>query len=146
MSRILSRLSLLLVLFALACGPIVMIPGGELSGDVRAIPSDWTFTNEVDTVQLETNPEEPYSVNIWLVAAPGALYVGGTKTSTWTEHASADGRVRLRVGTDLYELKATEVSSDSDVDAFVTAAKAKYDFELEPGQRESAILFRLDAR
>ena len=45
------------------------------------MPDGWTFTNEVDTVQLETRPGDPYSVNIWCVAIEGALYVRGSHES-----------------------------------------------------------------
>jgi len=132
--------------FVLACDPIVMIPGGELAGELQPAPENWAFTNEVDTVQLETNPDDPYSVNIWCVATERGLYVAGSKTSQWTENVSADGRVRLRVDGKLYELMGTEASADADVEAFVAAAGVKYDFEMEPDQREASILFRLDPR
>jgi len=145
------RLALTLALacfaaLALACDPIVMIPGGELGGELKPTPESWAFTNDVDTVQLETNPADPYSVNIWCVATDLGLYVAGSKTSQWTENVRADGRVRLRVDGDLYELMGIEASSDADVDAFVAAAGTKYGFEMEPDQRESSILFRLEPR
>ena len=55
--------SMLVGAVVVACGPIVMIPGGELSGTPAPVPESWDFTNEVDTIQLETRPEDPYSVN-----------------------------------------------------------------------------------
>ncbi len=39
------------------------------------VPGSWGFTDEVDTVQLEKRPAEPYSVNIWLPATDAFLYV-----------------------------------------------------------------------
>ena len=96
------------LLFALGCGPLVMVPGGELSGTVKPAPSDWSFTDSVETVQLETRPEDPYSVNVWGVAAGDAFYVasGRGESAAWAKHIAADPRVRLRVGEDLYELSA----------------------------------------
>ena len=47
------------------CGPFVLLPGGRLDGSPAPTPSNWSSTSEVDTVQLETRPEDPYSVNIW---------------------------------------------------------------------------------
>ena len=137
---------LFLPLIALGCGPMVMIPGGELSGTVEAHPASWSFTDAVDTVQLETRPADPYSVNIWCVASGDSLYVAGSRDSKWTQNVAADGLVRLRVDGRLFELRASEASAPEDIEAFIVASKAKYDFELEPGQRESAILFRLEAR
>ena len=37
-------------LLLLGCGPVVMIPGGALSGPVRELPESWAFTDEVETV------------------------------------------------------------------------------------------------
>lgn len=132
--------------FALACGPIVMIPGGALSGDPAPVPADWSFTDAVDTVQLETRPDDPYSVNIWCVATPRGLMVAGSRSSTWTRNAVDDPRVRLRVDGKLYDLRAVPADSEADVQAFLRAAEAKYDFELEPDQRETSLLFRLEPR
>ena len=40
-----------------ACGrPFVLLPGGALEGQTAAIPESWSFTDAVDTVQLETRP------------------------------------------------------------------------------------------
>ena len=131
-----------------ACGPLVMIPGGALSGSVQPLPSDWSFTDAVKTVQLETRPGDPYSVNVWGVAARDAFYVasGRGAEAAWARHIAADPRVRLRVGEDLYELEAVRTDDAAELDAFLAAAKAKYDFEPEPDQAEDAILFRLQPR
>ena len=52
---------------ALACGPIGPIPGGALRGDPVAEPvQDWSFLDAEHTVQLETRPGDPYSVNVWI--------------------------------------------------------------------------------
>ncbi len=137
---------ILTTLFALACDPIVMIPGGALSGTERPVPDSWAFTDDVDTVQLETRPSDPYSVNIWCVAIESALYVGGARESAWTQHVVADPNVRLRVGEDLYALRATEATSDAEAEAFMKAAFAKYETEIDPELRAEAILFRLEPR
>jgi len=72
---------------ALACGPIVMIPGGALDGEVEPAPSDWTFSDEIKTVQLETSPDDPYSVNIWGVGVGQDFYVAsGSSSNAWAEH------------------------------------------------------------
>lgn len=132
-------------LLALGCDPIVMIPGGALSGETAAPPADWAFTDTVDTVQLETRPSDPYSVNVWAVAADGALFVaaGSGLETTWAGHIQADDRVRLRVESTLYDLRAEADSSDGAREAFLEAAKKKYDFDPDGEDTEKAILFRL---
>ncbi len=79
-----------LVVWLLGCGPVLMLPGGELEGEVTSAPKDWSFSDETSTIQLETRPEDPYSVNIWAVSLGPALYVhAGANQSTWVEHMEA---------------------------------------------------------
>ena len=45
---------------AVACGgPFALLSGGALEGQAAAIPESWSFTDAVDTVQLETRPATP---------------------------------------------------------------------------------------
>ena len=142
--------SLGLLMFCLGCGsPIVMLPGGSLSGTVVPTPTDWTFTDATETVQLETRPDDPYSVNIWGVAMERDFFIvsGRGMQNAWAQHIEADPRVRLRVGTQIYELWA-EVSRDpADRERFLAALSAKYDdFEPDEAEASDALLFRLVAR
>ncbi len=135
-----------LAALVMGCGPIVMIPGGALDGAVATTPDDWSFTDGVDTVQLETRPDDPYSVNIWCVSTPRGLMVGGSSDSGWVVNAKADRRVRLRIGGAIYELQANATEAKADRDAFVTAAGAKYDFEMDPADEAGSTLFVLTPR
>ena len=146
MSRTLALLALSIALVTFGCGPIVMLPGGALSGTLREAPESWAFTDDVNTVQLETRPDDPYSVNIWCVRVGDALFVGGTRESTWTRHVVENPNVRLRVNEDLYELRATEATTDEEAEGFLAAAAAKYGRELDPEMRAQAILFKLVPR
>jgi hypothetical protein len=91
-----TKLLLLLVAFSIVsaagCGrPFVLLPGGTLEGTPAAVPESWSFTDGIETVQLETRPAEPYSVNIWATAAGEYLYVhAGANRSAWVEHIEAD--------------------------------------------------------
>jgi len=88
-----------LLVFGIGCGgPMVMIPGGQLSGTVQPVPSDWSFSDEFDDVQLETRPSDPYSVNIWGVADGARFYIvsGRGLESAWAKHIDEDPNVRLR--------------------------------------------------
>lgn len=141
-------MTLVLVLLGLlACDPLVMIPGGQLSGETKPAPADWSFSDEVKTVQLETRPPDPYSVNIWGVAVGPDFYVASGKAdNAWARHIAEDDRVRLRIDEAVYELRAVREDSPEARERFLAAAKAKYDFEPDPEQASDAILFSLVAR
>ena len=139
--------SILAVGFLQGCGPLVMIPGGALSGSVKPTPSDWSFSDSIETVQLETRPDDPYSVNVWGIGIGEYFYVAaGDAESGWALNLIEDPRVRLKLADDLYELSATQTNDSAELDAFLAGLKRKYDFEPKPGQRHQATLFRLQAR
>ena len=55
---------------------------GALEGEVKASPSDWSFAGDYGFVELETRPEEPYSVNIaFTVIDRGASFLARTRVS-----------------------------------------------------------------
>ena len=132
----------------LACGPIGPLPGGGLSGTVVPPPPNWAFTDAVENFQLETRPDDPYSVNVWGVAYDGGFYVaaGGGAESTWVLHLDADPRLRLRVDNRLYELVAARVSDVSVRDQVTQALVHKYDFQPDPDDVKKSLLFRLAPR
>ena len=137
------------VLFALACGgPLVMIPGGELSGTVQPAPPDWAFSDGVDDVQLETRPSDPYSVNVWGVGAGDRFLIaaGGGVVSAWATNMIDDSRVRLRIGENIYEMEAMLTDDEGVRTEFLAAAKEKYDFEPDAEQSAEAALFVLTPR
>ena len=143
---------LLLVVFALAfaagCSrPFGLMPGGALEGTPAAIPSSWAFTDEVDTVQLETRPADPYSVNIWVIAMDPNLYVhAGASRSTWVENLEADPKVRLRVEDSIYELSASRVTEQAEFERFIAAYEKKYGRRPRNENIAEVYLFRLGAR
>ena len=104
-------------------------------------------TLAIETVQLETRPDDPYSVNVWGVHVGHRFYVvAAEKDGRWARYIAEDPRVRLRLGDDLFELRAVLTDDPSELDAFLAAAKRKYDFEPKPEQRAKAALFRLEPR
>ncbi len=149
MIRTTSAASLLALFAALAgcSGPFVLLPGGELDGKTVAAPESWAFTDEVDTVQLETRPADPYSVNIWVTALDDHLYVhAGANRSTWVEYMEADPQVRLRVGESIYELSAARVEGQEEFDRFSDAYQRKYGNRPRNENVAEAYLFRLRPR
>jgi len=102
---------------------------------------------EIDTIQLETNPVDPYSVNIWVVGLGPHLYVhAGANRATWIEHMQADPRVRLRAGESIYELSAARVTEQAEFDRFSRAYEAKYGLPPRNGDVGEAHLYRLSPR
>ncbi len=133
----------------LACGPMGPFPGGRLSGNVAAeVPDDWSFADAQDTVQLETRPSAPYSVNLWGCGIGDSFYLasGGGGDARWVEYIVEDPNVRLRVGDTIYELRAVRVEDDAESVRFVEALSRKYDWEPSGREREDAWLFRLIPR
>ena len=143
---------LLLVLLSIVsvagCGrPFVLLPGGALEGTTAAVPESWSFTDGIETVQLETRPAEPYSVNIWATAAGEYVYVhAGANRSAWVEHIEADPNVRLRVNESIYELSASRVEDQAEFDRFSAAYEKKYGRRPRNESVAEAYLFRLTAR
>lgn len=134
------------LVFLLACEPTFMFPGGELSGEVSAVPTDWAFADSVDTVQLETRPEDPYSVNIWGLGLGDRFYVASGGDSTWAGHIDENPDVRLRIGKAIYPLRAVRVEDQSTYAAFKEAVEEKYEREITEEQMAEGRLFRLDPR
>ena len=131
----------------LGCGPVLLMPGGELSGPVEAAPSDWSFSDEISTIQLETRPADPYSINIWAVGLRDRLYVhAGANRSRWVEHLMADPLVRARVGGKLYPLAATRVETAEEFAAFADAYQKKYGLRPRNENVSEVYLYRLEAR
>lgn len=147
MTRVLAFVGL--VSLALACRPIGPIPGGRLSGEIVTDPvADWSFASEAETLQLETRPDDPYSVNVWFVAQGSSLWVaaGGGEKSRWVQNAGGDSRVRLRIDGKIYERMAVRVSEQTDLDAIVALYGTKYQYERDPEDEARAVVFRMDAR
>ena len=136
------------VLFATACsGPFLLLPGGELEGEVAPVPTDWSFTDDVSTIQIETNPSDPYSVNIWATAMDGALYLhAGANRATWVEYLEADPRLRIKVEAQLYELAARRVTEEAEFGRFADAYERKYGVRPRNESVSEVYLLRLEAR
>jgi hypothetical protein len=138
-----------LAVLALACGPLGPIPGGRLSGEVVSAPvDDWSFAGALEKIQLETRPDDPYSVNLWFVSQGSRLWVAsvGGDISTWAGNMLADPRVRLRIDGKLYERKAERVTEQAELDEVVVLYKTKYEYERDPKEDGQAVLFRMDPR
>lgn len=148
------RFTVLLALAgAMGCGPMGPIPGGRLGGSVEPAPDSWAFTADVETVQLETRPDDPHSVNAWCGAWSGSLYlptslilgVDDPAEREWVQNVLADPRVRIRINGKVYERRAVRVEDPAEREGARRALLEKYEVEADP-HADAAWVFRLDPR
>ena len=141
--RLTSVVLLLLAVIA-ACGePLVMIPGGKLEGPNVPAPELWSLVPEV--VQVETRPEDPYSVNIWSVGIAEHLYIAtGDDGTRWSGYLDDDPQVRVRVGEHIHSLRAQRVADGMELAAVAVAYAEKYDVDNDDDWVSSGTVFRLD--
>lgn len=131
----------------LGCGPIVLFPGGQLAGQVHPTPDDWGFLAEISTIQLESRPSDPYSVNIWITEIGSSLYLhAGAKRANWVEHIEADPRVRVRVEDKIFELRGTRVEDEAEFALFANAYEEKFSIRPRNENVDEVYLIRLEAR
>jgi hypothetical protein len=137
-------------------GPLGPVPGPELAGSVVDEPvEDWSFVDAVKVIQLETHPEDPYSVNTWVTKLGGGIYVfGGGEDSPWVQNIGDDPRVRIRIEGRIYERRAVRVADLETKRAFLMSMRSKYegDFGFQPEFWQRAwdsgdlVLFRMEPR
>lgn len=141
-------LPLLAVLTTAGCnGPFLLLPGGKLEGESAPVPTDWAFAGDAGTVQIETRPEDPYSVNVAYTVLEGRLYVNaGDSETRWARNIAADPRVRLRMGGMLYELRAERVQDADEIAAFGRAWTGQSIFRRDPTRLDEVWLYRLASR
>lgn len=163
------RSAILLTLFAslaasLGCGPqgpMGIVPGGPLAGDVISEPvSDWRFTDDDVTVAIETRGDWiHHSVTVLAVADDGALYVPSREgfRKTWVKNVQGDARVRVGVDGKIYPGLAKRVTDPAEAASVARAILRKYlgleaanaVFLLDPpdatDDRVDAWLFRIES-
>ena len=124
-----------LILTCAGCGgPLGPLSGGALSGDEAPLPAEWTFASEIEQVQLETRPADPYSVNTWIGVVGGNLYIPTSLIlgeedpgqRAWVQHVQSDPNVRLRIEEKVYALKAIRVEDEATINNVKTSLLAKY--------------------
>ncbi len=87
---------LLLGLIVSGCsGPFWQFPGGALPGPETELTAANRPT-EAGIMQLETNPEDPYSVNVGFLVIDGNIYVDPADSRSWYQNMRANPHIRLR--------------------------------------------------
>ncbi len=133
----------LIALCAACSDPMVMIPGGKLDGTDTAAPALWSGIP--NTIQLETRPDDPYSINIWGVGIGEHLYIAtGEDGTTWSAFIEADPAVRVRIGDNIYTLQGALVSDAAERAAVASAYAKKYELELDDNWVDTGLIFRLN--
>jgi hypothetical protein len=132
-------------------GPLGLVPGGRLSGELAADQNpDWSFTAAVRTIAVEVNPDDPLSVTTWVFTHGGALYVAAdffNPFKRWPYMALADPRVRLRIDGRIYERDAVRVTDPQLIEQLRRAIAAKYDIAPDGMAAKAEVwFFRMEPR
>lgn len=136
------------LLLLTACeGPFIFAAGGQLSGTVSETPSAWQLASDSAVAQLETRPEDPYSINFTYVQLDGRFYVyaGDTRTN-WVQHIEKNPLVRVRVDETIYLARAVRVMSDEELVQFANVWTGLSPFQRDPLAFEEVWLYRLEVR
>jgi hypothetical protein len=123
------RLSaLLFILTVIGCAPMGETPGVRLGGSAAARPDSFTFVRDTEVIQLEAQGAIlPRVVNIWAVGFDEAIYVWSDPGSGWSQRVEKrPNDVRVRVGNDVFRVKATRVTEASETERVAHAYQEKY--------------------
>ena len=125
-----SLASALAVAALVGCGgPFLVFPGGEMRGTVVNDPvEDWSFVTE-RFIDLETRPEQPYSVELNYIVEDGKLYIDPAEGRRWLDYIRADPRVRVRFDGQIYPLKAVLVGRPGELEGF---PEDRFIYRLDP--------------
>lgn len=121
----------LLAALLLACrgGPLGPLPGGRLEGADNPCSADFAFASEVETVELEVRPKDPYSVTARAVVVERGLYLPANfanPLTRWPFHAATHNSVRVRVAGKVYACHAVRVTDEELQSRLRGEAERKY--------------------
>ena len=122
--------------------------GGPLEGPVVASPANWAQVGADDIIEIETNPAEPYSVKLWIVAMHDALYIhAGDNYTTWVEHLlEVDERLRLKAHDEIYEMVARRNTDAAIYADFMDGYDEKYGVRPQNENVDEVYFFELTGR
>ena len=95
--------------------PIMMISGKSLSGDELVDTENWLFTNEYQTIKVETNHENTHAVTTLWCVREGKLIIPAQEghTKQWPQYDLEDNRARIKVGENIYPVRRILVEIDT---------------------------------
>ena len=96
-----------IVLFG-GAGPIAFVPGGVLWGETLEPAADWSFTDSIKEIQVQTHVGPlPWSVTTWVLSSEGELFLAaGSCNRIWTQRVLDDPDIRVRIDGAVYEMRA----------------------------------------
>jgi hypothetical protein len=101
---------LVVVLGAAIAAPIGPMPGFRIGGNDADAPEQWSSIDIPGEVRLASySGLLPHVVIIWIVESDNRLYVIGDPASAWVEGATNAPDVRLRMGDNTYDMRATRL-------------------------------------
>lgn len=114
-----ASLAILASLAALGCGgPFLIIPGGQLAGEVvNDKIADWSFVDDT-FLDLETRPEDPYSVELNYIVRDGQLFIDPAEGRDWFEYIRANPNLRVRFDDKIYPVTAVLVGKPGELEGF----------------------------
>ena len=124
-----------IAIVSLGCQPKDERPGLGLSGDtVEKIVTDWTFTEDIEEIFIETKTWYllPHSTTIWCAEMGGDLYIGsygegeGDK-KRWEKNVARNPEATLRIDGKLYDVTVTPVTGPRMVGRIDARYNEKYD-------------------
>lgn len=110
---------------------MLVFPGGALGGDTR-VTEDFSFASQYSVLQLETNPDDPYSVNLLIVVIDGKLYIDAAPGRRWHRYIEENPHVRVRIGGHVYPAIARHITDPKIVSRFLPGRTI---YRLDPENR-----------
>ncbi len=112
-----------------ACGPVSRVSGGRLFGEeVKTPTSDWSFTDEIVTIAVETRPGFPHSVTTWCFVYAGDLYIPAARPAEkkWPELVRQNPSVRLGIDGKIYPGRLVQQTDRAEFRTLLAPLAAKY--------------------
>ncbi|MBT3830128.1 MAG: hypothetical protein HOF53_01515 [Gammaproteobacteria bacterium] len=115
--------------------PMLTLPGKQLKG-IATTTTDFAFADRYKLLKLEVNPGKPYSVILRCTVLDGELYVDAAATRKWAIYLHSDRRVRVMLGSAIYNAVATTVTDPKITARFL---KGRTIYRLEPDAMPAAM-------
>jgi hypothetical protein len=113
----------------MACGPMGPIAGGPLPPGEDPAPTDWSFTDHVLLVELETRGEWlRRSVTVLILSDGERIYVPSRNAGhkRWVANVLRDPRVRVRIDGRTYSRHAVRVTDPAELVPLARVFLRKY--------------------